>query len=92
MRDEYAYKKSMIFSICYVGLSTLSLFSLFPGDFFHGDWVMIGLFATFPVSILSFGFLYGGTENVYFKITIIQLLMFLVTWYLSYRFIKKKRT
>jgi hypothetical protein len=91
MKDKNAYKKSLVFSICYVGFATIALFSVYPGSFLCGDWVVIGLFVTFPVSIISFGFLYAGGENVQLIVLGIQIIMFLLTWCLSYRFLRRKK-
>lgn len=90
MKDESVYKKSLVFSICYVGFATIALFSMYPESFLHGDWALMSLLITFPVSILSFGLIYSGVENAQYIIPVIQIVMFLLTWYLSYRFLKKR--
>jgi hypothetical protein len=89
MKDEYAYKRSLVFSICYVGFATIALFSMYPESLLHGDWAFISVFITFPVSILSFGVIYGGAENSQLIILVIQIVMFLLTWYLLYRSFKR---
>lgn len=91
MKNENAYKKSLVFSICYVGFATIALFSMYPESFLHGDWALMSLLITFPVSILSFGLIYSGVENAQLIILVIQIVMFLLTWYLSYRFLKGKK-
>jgi len=92
MKDENAYKKSLVFSICYVGFATIVLLSMYPGSFLHGDWAVIGLLVTFPVSIISFGVIYSGFENSPLIVLGIQIIMFLLTWYLSYRCLRGKKT
>lgn len=91
MKMKDVYKKSLVFSIFYVGFATISLFSMYPESFLHGDWTLMSLLITFPVSILSFGLIYSGIENVQLIILVIQIVMFLLTWYLSYRFLKRKK-
>jgi hypothetical protein len=91
MKDKNAYKKSLVFSICYVGFATIVLFFMYPGSFLHCDWAIGGLLITFPVSIISFGVMYGGAENAPLIILGIQIIMFLLTWYLSYRFLRGKK-
>jgi len=89
MKDKYAYKRSLVFSICYVGFATIALFSMYPESLLHGDWAFLSLFITFPVSILSFGLVYSGVENAQLIILAIQIVMFLLTWYLLYRSFKR---
>ena len=91
MKDENAYKKSLVFSICYVGFATLALFSMYPSSNLSGDWTIFAIFFTFPVSVVSFGVRYMGIDNEILIVTTIQLIMFLLTWYLSYRFLKGKK-
>lgn len=86
-----AYKKSLIFSICYVGLATLALFSMYPGSLFHGDWTIYVLFITLPVSVFSFGCIYSAGESATLIVIAIQTVMFLLTWYVSYRIMKLKK-
>ncbi len=91
MKDEYALKKSMIFSICYVGLATIALYSMFPDSTLHGDWVYYGLFFTLPVSAISLGVRYAGMENEKVIVSIIQIIMFLLTWHITYRIMKEEK-
>jgi hypothetical protein len=91
MKDKKAYKKSLVFSICYVGFATIVLFSLYPGSSLYGDWAVIGLFVTFPVAIISFGVIFAGSENTPLIVLGIQIIMFLLTWCLSYRFLRWKK-
>ncbi len=34
MKDEYAYKRSLVFSICYVGFATIALFRCTQNHFY----------------------------------------------------------
>lgn len=53
-----AKRKSLLVSILYVGLGTIAVLCSYPP--FYGDWVLVALLITFPVSILSFGILIAG--------------------------------
>ena len=74
-----------------MGFATVALFSMYPESFLHGDWALMSLLITFPVSILSFGLIYSGVENAQLIILVIQIVMFFLTWYLSYKFLKGKK-
>jgi len=91
MKDKKAYKKSLVFSICYVGFSTIVLFSFYPGSSLYGNWSVMGLLVTYPVLIISFKVIYSGVKNAQLIVLGIQLIMFLLTWYLSYRFLRRKK-
>ena len=41
----------LIISAIYVGIGTLAVCSVYPDDFFYGDWSLIVLLITFPVSL-----------------------------------------
>ncbi len=88
MRTVSAYKQSLIISVLYVGLSTIALLSMYPDSCFHGDWIIYVLFFTFPVSIISFGILYGAVVNRA-VILVIQIIMFFITWYIVYKNLNK---
>jgi len=88
MKNAEVLKKSLIISIFYVGLSTFALFSTYPDSSFHGDWTIYALVFTFPVSIISFGLLYGEVINR-IVIFMIQIIMFFITWYIVYKSLKR---
>ncbi len=90
MKDIYAYKKSLIFSICYVALATMALFSMYPDSSFHGDWTIYVMLFTLPTSVISFGLLYSGIVNKGI-ILMIQIIMFFLTWLITYRMMKAKK-
>jgi hypothetical protein len=81
-----AKKKSLLISILYVGLGTIAVLCSYPP--FYGDWVLIVLLITFPVSILSFGILIAG--KYYTAVVIVQLIIFAFFWYLYYSFLLRK--
>lgn len=88
MRTVSVYKQSLIISVLYVGLSTIALLSTYPDSYFHGEWTIYALFFTFPVSIISFGILYGEAVNRAI-ILVIQIIMFFITWYIVYKNLNK---
>lgn len=81
MKDKN--KKANIYaflsSFFYVGLGTLSVCSLYPKDIFSGAWTIWGLLLTFPVSVISFGYRYAESNNLY-PVFIIQTTMFILTF------------
>ena len=73
----------------YVGFGTLSVCSLYPADYFYGDWSLYVLLITLPVSIISFGFRFAEADIIY-PVFIIQFVMFILTFYILSLLIKKK--
>ncbi|WP_395063532.1 hypothetical protein [Flavobacterium sp.] len=82
---KLAFKISFI----YVAIATLSVCSIYPDDFFYGEWSLIGLVVTFPVSIISFGYRFAES-NLLYPVFIIQLVMFFITFLFLSFFIKDK--
>ncbi|KRD11277.1 hypothetical protein ASE21_06110 [Flavobacterium sp. Root901] len=80
-----AKKNSLLVSLLYVGLGTIAVLCSYPP--FYGDWVLVALLITFPVSILSFGILIAG--KYYTAVIIVQLITFVIFWYLCYKFLLK---
>ncbi len=78
-------KKSLIISCIYVGLGTISVLCSYPP--YYGDWVLLLLLTTFPVSILGFGVMIAG--KYYLLALLIQLIMFIVFWKLLYNYFVK---
>jgi len=89
MKNIGAFKKSLIFSIIYVGSSILALLSIYSGSSFNGAWSWFVLELTLPVSFLSFGLIYFGILD---EVGILQVqgIMFLITWFFLYWAMKKK--
>ena len=90
---EYIQKRKLAFYIAllYVGFGTISVFSVYPADRFYGNWSSYGLFITFPVSAISFGYRYAESEIIY-PVFIIQFVMFILTFLILSAFIKPKET
>ena len=83
-------KRALKIAGLYVGLATLSVCSVYPTDFFFGEWVYIGLLITLPVSIISFGYRYADAITLY-PVFIIQFIMFILTYLILSTFIKDKK-
>jgi hypothetical protein len=81
-----AKSNSLFISLLYVGLGTISVLCSYPP--YYGDWVLITLLFTFPVSIFGFGVMMAG--KYYLMATAIQLVVFCVFWYIFYNFLLKK--
>jgi hypothetical protein len=82
------FKKAFYISFFYVGLGTLSILSLDPSFFLYGPWAFWGYVITLPVSIFSFGVAYSG-NGASTTILIIQSIVFLIFWFLLYRYFLK---
>ncbi|GAB4044778.1 hypothetical protein [Spirosoma jeollabukense] len=87
--QKRAFKTSLIFSILYVGLATVTVLSVYPSSPLSGDWVVIGILATFPISIISFGAMYADS-HAQKTVLYIQIVVFFVTWLLVYKYLTKK--
>jgi hypothetical protein len=70
----------------YVGLGTIAVCSVYPSDPFYGDWSLLALLATFPVSIISFTYRFAQEEPLY-PVFIIQTAFFIATYF----FIRQRR-
>lgn len=82
-----ANQNSLLASASYVGIATVAILCSYPP--YYGDWVLLVLLLTLPVSVLGFGIMYAGPE--YYLIVIgIQLIIFFVVWRLLYRYLLKK--
>ena len=67
-------------SLCYVGLGTLTILSIYPKDALYGNWVLVSSLITLPVTFLSFGYRYAQSEPLY-PVFIIQSVMFVLTFW-----------
>lgn len=79
--------KAIQIALLYVGLGTLSVCSVYPSDPFYGSWSTFGLLITFPVSVISFGYRFAESQNLY-PVFIIQLVMLLVTYLILRKILK----
>lgn len=77
------YNQSLIFSVLYVGLGTLTVCSLHPDSWFYGDWVFVSMLITLPVNIISFGIAYADGDAM-ITILIVQIIVFLLCWPVVY--------
>jgi len=82
-------KIALIISAVYVGIGTLAVCSIYPKDLFYGDWSLITLLITFPVTIISFGYRYAEADSL-LPVLIIQFVMFIFTFLFLSLFIKNK--
>jgi hypothetical protein len=73
--------KSILFSLIYVSLGTISLFSLYPTDLFYNELGIIGILLTFPVVIISFAYRYAEPDSI-LPVILIQIIMFIATYFL----------
>lgn len=89
--EKYFYKRrvALLISVIYVGLGTITVFSLFPTDPFDGNWTYIGLILTFPVSVISFAYRFAEKNSTEGAL-IIQLIMFVLTFLIFSLFTKDK--
>ena len=87
---------SFCISLVYVGLGTVSLFfaatspKIFAENELMQVLVLLILLVTFPASIISFGVLYAGGDNVKVIAFGVQLIVFLIFWFGIYRYFVTK--
>ncbi len=72
-------KIELIISAIYVGIGTLAVCSIYPKDLFYGNWSLIVLLITFPVTIISFGYRYAEADSL-LSVFMIQSVMFILTY------------
>jgi len=86
-----ALKKSFFISLLYVGLGTISVLCLGPNhssnEFIDGVLTII-LFATIPVTCISFGIMY--TSPNYGAVLIVQSVVFLLFWLIVFAILDRK--
>ena len=83
-------KLAFYIALLYVGFGTLSVCSVYPADPFYGEWSLLGLLITFPVSIISFGYRYAN-PNFLYPVFIIQTIMLIMTFLILTVLIKIKK-
>lgn len=79
-----ALYRSFLISFSYVLIGTIGVLSAYPSSPLYGDWVVFALLLTLPVTIISFGVMYAEPDATV-MVLIIQLVMFLITWYVLYK-------
>ncbi len=82
--------KSLIISIIYVGIGTLSLLSLYPQSPINTVIAWLGLLLTLPVTFIGFGIMYTEPDTLN-SILLTQLILFFLFWFLTYLFLTIKR-
>ena len=89
MNKRKALLISFIISIVYVGFGTYSLLASIPSAPYHNEWSVFGLLLTLPVNFIAFGIAFSISKSLNL-ILLIQVFMFLLFWYLVYRYMNKK--
>jgi len=85
--SKKAYYNSLVISLLYVGVGTISVLCLYPP--YYADWVLLAALLTIPVNFISFGLMYSDSGN-WLLVLPIQLVVFFLTWLLVYKWLKKK--
>src|SRR5882672_4176552 len=89
-----ARKYSFYFSILYVGIGTLAELSSTTSIFNENEFIeiilLIIMLITMPVCFISFGILYGEGSGAWLAVLIVQVAVFFVVWYLSYRYLLRR--
>ena len=80
---------ALLISFIYVILGGIVACSLYPDDLLNGAWWFWGCIITFPVSMISCTYRMFGSDN-YFPVIIIQTIMFIPTFILVKKIIKKR--
>lgn len=75
---------SLLISLFYVGLGTISLLALYPSSPIFGEWSLYTTLLTFPVSFIGFGIAYAEPNNIPLLL-FVQLVVFLLFWLIIYR-------
>ncbi len=83
MTNNDALRRSFGYAFIYVGFATFTVLNVYGSSPFYGDWVLVGLLITLPVSILSFGIMYAA-KDAYVLVFCVQFIMFILTGRLIY--------
>lgn len=88
-----AKKDSFYITLGTVGLGTVSLLAM-TSELMENDiasiFFMITALLTMPVSFLGFGILWGGGENARMFMLLAQLGVFMIFWYLTFRYLSNR--
>lgn len=82
--DRKGFYQSMLYSLIYVTLGTIALFSLKASSPLHGEWAVCVMILTIPTSVVSFAVMFAFKDDQTTLVLIIQFLMFLMAWRLVY--------
>ena len=83
MMDRKEFYRSMMYSLIYVSLGTIALFSVSSSSPLHGEWAILVVFLTIPTSVVSFAVMFAFKDPT-LLVLIIQLFMFLMAWRIIY--------
>lgn len=93
-KETLARRKSFYISLIYVGLGTIALFSFSFRIFRESDFLDIMtsliMLVTMPVSFISFGILYSEGREASLIALAVQFIIFLIFWYVVYRYMLNK--
>jgi len=92
--QEKAKKESFYIALGYVGLGVISLLAMTSKTLMENDFTsilfMVTGILTMPVSFLGFGILWGGGENARTSMFVVQLGVFGIFWYATYRYLANR--
>ncbi|HEY9048196.1 MAG TPA: hypothetical protein VIN08_19955 [Ohtaekwangia sp.] len=91
--EELARKNSFYISVLYVGIGTVALFASTSSAMKNEILSIIILLVdvvTIPVCFIGFGILYGGGKGAGMFAFIVQIGVFLLFWYIMYRYLLKR--
>jgi hypothetical protein len=78
---------ALTFSFLYVGLGTFWIFTSFGADRLFIDWPL-PIIITLPVTVISFA-IRSGVEDYFAAVTIIQIIMFALTYLLTLKIVRR---
>ncbi len=82
-------KSTFVFTITYHFVALISLFGLYPNDIFYNKFADIGIYATFPISFISWGLRFSSTK-VDLLVIVIQVSFFILNLYINKRIERKQ--
>ncbi len=86
--------KSFYIALVYVGIGSLALYSMFSPHLMSSELIsnvsLITILITFPVTFIGFATAWGSGQNAYFLVPLIQVVVFLLFWYILNRFLQKR--
>jgi hypothetical protein len=93
--QDKAKRDSFYIALIYVGIGTIPLFAMTCMALVENDFtyilIMVTVILTMPVSFLGFGTLWGVGENARLIMLVVQVGVFVLFWYLVYRYLLHAR-
>jgi hypothetical protein len=83
--------KSLIISLVYVGSGTVAIMSGYPSSPLYGSWVLPVQVLTLPVNLIGGSIEMFSNPTDYNLILIIQSIVFIIFWYIVFRWLNKRR-